>query len=119
MIWLSETFLDSSYADDDTQLNLKDFTLTGADNPRNSKIGGVSINFKKHLAVLPISLLSLNECLVLKSNIQNKKGYVTSLCQSPSQSKNEFHQLTLNFEQLISNRMSQNSLYILVTCDFK
>ena len=75
MIWLSETYLDSSYAGDDTRLNLKDFTLIGADNPRNCKIGGVSINFKKHLAVLSISPLSYNECLVLKSNIQNKKGY--------------------------------------------
>ena len=125
MIWLSKTYLDSSYADDDTRLNLKDFTLIGADNPRNCKVGGVSINFKKHLAVLPISPLSLNECLVLKSNIQNKKGYATSLYRSPSQSKNEFDQLhqknqsDQNFEQLISDRMSQNSLYILVTCDFK
>ena len=45
MIFLSETYLDSSYADDDTRLNLKDFTLIRADNPHNCKRGGVSIFF--------------------------------------------------------------------------
>ena len=32
MICLSETYLNSSYADDNTRLNLKDFTLIRADN---------------------------------------------------------------------------------------
>ena len=69
MICLSETYLDSSYADDDTRLNLKDFTLIRADNPHNCKKGGVSIFLKKHLAVRPVSPLNLNECLVLEINI--------------------------------------------------
>ena len=79
MIYLSGTYLDSSYSDDNTQLNLKDFTLIRADNPHNCKKGGVSIYFKEHLAVCPISPLNLNECLVLEINIQNKKGFVISL----------------------------------------
>ena len=37
MICLSETYLDSSYGDDDTRLNLKDFILIRADNPHNCK----------------------------------------------------------------------------------
>ena len=108
MICLSETYLDSFYADDDTRLNLKDFTLIRAKNPHNCKRGGVSIYFKEHLAVRPVSPLNLNECLALEIYIQNKKGYVISLYQSPSQSKDEFDQFFLNFEQLISDRMSQN-----------
>ena len=51
MICFSETFLDSFYADDDTRLYLKDFILIRADNPYNCKGVGVSIYFKKHLAV--------------------------------------------------------------------
>ena len=89
-----------------------------ADNPHNCKKGGVSIYFKEHLAVCPISPLNLNECLVLEINIQNKKGFVISLYQSPNQSKDEFDQFFLNFEQLISDRMSQNPHFILVTGDF-
>ena len=117
-ICLSETYLDFSYADDDSRLNLKDFTLIRADNPHNCKKGGVSIYFKEHLAVCLISPLNLNECLVLEINIQNKKGFVISLYQSPNQSKDEFDQFFLNFEQLISDRMSQNPHFILVTGDF-
>ena len=73
MICLSETHLDSSYADDDTQRNLRDITLTRADNPHNCKRVGVSIYSKEHLAVLPVSSLNLNECLVPGTNIQNNE----------------------------------------------
>ena len=72
MIRLSETYLDSSYADDDTRLNLKVLTLIRADNLHNCKRGGVSIYFKEHLVVQIVSPLNLNECLVLEINIQNK-----------------------------------------------
>ena len=105
MICLSETYLDSSYANNDTRLNLKDFTLIRAENPHNCKRGGVSIYFKEHLAVCPVSPLNLNESLVLEINIQNKKGFVISLYPSPNQSKDEFDQFLLNFEQLVSDRI--------------
>ena len=72
MICLSQTDLDSSYADDDARLNLKDFHLIRADNPHNCKRGGVRIYFKEYLAVRPVIPLNLNECLVLEINIQNK-----------------------------------------------
>ena len=75
------------------------------DNPHNCKRGGVSIYFKEHLAVRPV-------------NIQNKKGYVIYLYRSPSQSKDDLDQFLVNFEQLISDRMSQNPRFILVTNDF-
>ena len=77
-----------------------------AHNRHNCKKGGVSVYFKKHLTVRPVSPLNLNECLALEINIQNKKGYVTSLYQSSSKSKDESDPFLLNFEQLISGRMS-------------
>ena len=40
------------------------------------------------------------------------------LYRSPSKSKGEFDHFLLNFEQLVSDRMSQNPLLILVTGDF-
>ena len=43
MICLSETYFNSSYADDDPRLTLKDFTLIWADNSHNCKQGGASI----------------------------------------------------------------------------
>ena len=68
MICFSETYLDSSYADDDTRLNSKDSPLIRADNRHNCKRGRVRIYFKEHLSVSPVSPLTLNECLVLGIN---------------------------------------------------
>ena len=102
MLCLSETYLDSSYTDDGTQLNVKNFILITVDNHHNCKLGGVCIYFKENLAVGPISPLNLNERLALEINIQNKKKkYVISLYQSLSQSKDKFDQFLRNFEQLI------------------
>ena len=70
MICLSETYLYSTYADDDTRLNLKDFALIRADNPHNCQRGGVSIYFKQHLAVRLVSPLNLNECFVLEIKVK-------------------------------------------------
>ena len=88
------------------------------DNPYNCRRGGVSIYQKEHLAVHPVSSLDLNQCLVLEISSRIKKGYVISLYRSPSQSKDEFDQFLLNFEQLIPDRISQNPHFILVTGDF-
>ena len=118
MIYLSGTYLDSSYSDDNTQLNLKDFTLIRADNPHNCKRGGVSTFFKEHLAVRPVSPLNLNESLKLEIDIQNKKRFVISLYRSPNQSKDEFDQFLLTFEQFISERMNQNTHFMLVIGNF-
>ena len=40
-MFFSETYLDSSYPDDDTRLNFKEFILIRADNPHNSKRDGL------------------------------------------------------------------------------
>ena len=51
MLCSPKSYLDFFYADDDTRLNLKDFTLIRAYNPHNCKREGVSIYFEEHLAV--------------------------------------------------------------------
>ena len=115
MIGLCETCLVFSSADDDTRLNVKDFSLIRANNPHNCKRGGVSIYFT--FGCSQRNPLNLSECLVLEINIQNKKAFVISFYRSPNQSKDEFDQFLLNFEQLISDKLSQNLHFILVTGD--
>ena len=44
----------------------------------------------------------------------NKKGFAITLYRSPNQSKDEFDQFLLNFEQLMSEKMNQNLHFILV-----
>ena len=118
MIWISETYLDSCYADDDTRLNIEGFTLIRADSSHNCKTDWVSIYFKEHLAVHPVSSLNLNKCLTLEIYIQNKKWLVIFLYPSSSQSKDEFDHFLLTFEQHISGRMRQNAHFMLVTAGF-
>ena len=52
MFFLSETYSDPTYTDDDTQLNIGDFCLIRAVNPHNCKKGGICIYSKKHFAVI-------------------------------------------------------------------
>ena len=46
MICFSETFLDSSIPTNDERLNMKGYELIRADNPNDSKTGGVGIYHK-------------------------------------------------------------------------
>ena len=43
MVYISETFLDSSILTNDERLNMKEYKLVKADNPSESKKGGVGI----------------------------------------------------------------------------
>ena len=55
---------------------------------------------------------------VLYWKLVSRIGFVISLYRSPNQSKDDFDQFFLNFEQLISARMSRNPHFKLVTRDF-
>ena len=91
IIFLSETFLDFSYSNDDWKLQLSGYSLIRADHPRNLKRGGVCIVYKEHLPLICKSNLTfLEECLVYELNIGNKKCFIKVLYRSPSQWLNEF-----------------------------
>ena len=67
------------------------------------------------MAVRLVNPLDLNECLQLEINLQKKEGFVNPLYQSPSHL-----QLIIFFWILnsLSDRISQNPLFMLVTGDF-
>ena len=52
---LSETYLDSSFPDDDPKLNLPCHNLVRADNPNNTKRGGICAYFKESLPVRSVT----------------------------------------------------------------
>ena len=68
---------------------MKGWKLIRADNPSDNKKGGVGIYYK-FLAVGPVEVKILNECLIFEVFIKNKRGYVVSLYRSPSQTQDEF-----------------------------
>ena len=49
IICLSETFLNTSYSNDDTRLHLPGYSLIRADHPSDLKRGGVCIYYKENL----------------------------------------------------------------------
>ena len=84
LICFSETFLDSSFTDNDRDLVLTGYKLYRADHPSNTKKGGVCVYVKESLATRLISLQILDECLVLEVTINKKNGIICSLYRSPS-----------------------------------
>ena len=112
-----ETFLDSSIPSNDERLNMKGYKLTRANNPSESKKGGVGIYYKRFLAVCPVEVKNLNECLVFEVSIKNKRRYVVSLYRSPSQTQDKIDIFLINFEQLIGDIIAKNPLFVLITGD--
>ena len=79
MICLSETFLDSSIPTNDERLSMKGFKLIRADNPSDSKKGGVGIYYKEFLAVRPVEVKNLNECVISEASIKEKRDMCLAL----------------------------------------
>ena len=118
LTYLSKTYLGSSIPQDDPRLNLSGYNLVRGDSLSNNERGGVGIYFKETLAIRPVPTNSLKECLLLEVFIGNKKGFVLSLYRSPSQSQEEFYDFLFSPDQLPSNMISHNPVFLLVTGDF-
>ena len=78
----------------------------------------MGIYYKEVLAVLPVEVKNLNECLIFEVSIKNKRGYVVSLYRSPSQTQDEFDIFLINLEQSIGDIIVKNPLFVLITGDF-
>ena len=83
IVCLSETFLNSSIADNDLRLILNGYDLLRSDNPSDSKKGGVCIYYKNHLRLTRKSnLTKLDECIVCELKASNKRCLITVLYNS-------------------------------------
>ena len=103
-----ETFLDSSFESNDKVLMIEGYNLIRSDHPSNNKRGGVCIYYIESLALRIVNITSLTECLVCEVTMQNKKGCVTVVYRSPSQSTSEFESFLSGWEDLLSNVLFQN-----------
>ena len=64
IICVSETFLDSSYSNDDPKLSIQGYAILRSDHPSNTKRGGVCIYYKEHLPfVRRDHIANLDECM--------------------------------------------------------
>ena len=72
IICLSETYLDSSTRPDDDNLEIEGYDIARANNPINTKRGGICIYYKKCLLLRVLNIIFLNECINFELRIGNK-----------------------------------------------
>ena len=79
VVYLSETYLDSSYLSDNDNFYLPGYNLVRADHPSNTKKGGVCIYFKNSLPLKVLDIQLLQECINFEIKIADKTYNFISL----------------------------------------
>ena len=72
VVCISETYLDSTTAIDDENLEITGYNLLRADHASNSKRDGVCVYYKSSLALRSIDVYYLQKCLIFKILISGK-----------------------------------------------
>ena len=104
IICVSETFLDSSYSNDDPKFSIHGYAMLRSDHPSNTKRGGVCIYYKEHLPfVRRDDIANLDECIVGEIKVKNSKCFVTCLYRSPNQTADETDIFLSGLEQIWSS----------------
>ena len=86
IIYLSETFLDSSIETSDPNINILGYHSLRSDHPSNTKRGGVCMFYKDYLLVIRHDdLCALPECVVTEIKLGEKSILFTFNYRSPSQ----------------------------------
>ena len=115
IICLSETYLDSSIPSDDDNLELPGYNLVRADNPTNTKRGGVCIYYHNSLPLKVIDIQFLNECINFEIRIGGKLCSFLCLYRSPSQTRDIFETFADNFELTLDTIVNKNPFLIVAT----
>ena len=76
IIYLSETFLNSSIQNDDHQLKIEDYNLIRSDHPSGSKKGGVIYYKVQAPFIRHDDLCTLDKCLVIKIRLHSEKCFL-------------------------------------------
>ena len=108
LISVGETSLNNTI--DLPETLLEDYTFVSANNPANTKHGGVGLFYKNSLPVVLRNDLSFDETIVVELKFGRKRVFFTILYRSPASNHNspEFQSFLTNFENLCSNMRSEN-----------
>ena len=98
VICLPETYLDSTVASNEENLEITGYNLVRSDRPANTKHGGVCLYYKTCLSLRVLDIQYLNECINFELNIGDKLCTFVALYRSPSQSLDKFETFIDNFE---------------------
>ena len=104
IIFLSETFLDSTTEVNDPKINIPGYNLLRCNHPSNLKRAGVCMFYKEYL---PINrhddLCTLTECIVTELNLGKKSVFFTLSYRSPSQTTDETEVYSQNLNLTLTN----------------
>ena len=119
IICLSKTFLNSSIETNDDRISIDGYNLIRADDPSDSKRGGVCIYYKEHIPLIKRDdICTLNNCLVTEIRSPDEKCFSTCIYRSPSQSHDGFDDFCTKFDLLLKNVNYEFPLCSIVAGDF-
>ena len=77
IVYLSETFLDSSISNDGNTINIAGYLLIRADHPSNTKKGSVCIYYKDFLSLIKRDdITNVKKCLIAVITVDNEKCFL-------------------------------------------
>ena len=117
ILCISETYLDSSFSNDDTILSLPGYDLAQSDHLGNVKRGGVCLYYTDKLSFRMIASF-LSQCVLCEVTLQRQKGYVIVIYRSPSQTAVEFDEFLSNLEKLLNFVKQLQPSFTMILGDF-
>ena len=118
VICLSETYLDSTVASSDENLQISGYNLVRSDHPANTKRVGVCLYYKTCLSLRVLGIQYLKECINFELKIGDKLCTFAALYRSPSQSQNNFETFIDNFELNLETLFRKNPFLLVAIGDF-
>ena len=92
--------------------------LIRVDNSIDSKKGDVIIWYREFLAVCPVKVKNLNECLIDEVSLKKKADMPFHSIDHLVKHKTSLTFFLINFEQLIGDIIAKCSLFVLITGGF-
>ena len=108
IIFILETYLDSSTPSVDSNLENCRYTLVRSDHPSNNKREGVCIYYKSFLPSIILNVKYLQESKCFEPKIGEKTCNFLYFYRSPSQSRDDFETFNENFELNLENMVQRN-----------
>ena len=118
IVFISETYLDSSIISDDGNLEILGYNLIRLDHSSNSKRGGVYIYYKSALPLRVLNIHYLQEFISFELKIGDKLCNFIFLYRSPSQTQDEFEKFLENLERNLDCLFQSKPFLSLVIGDF-
>ena len=117
IICLSQTYLDTSVASDDDNLEISGYSLVRSNHP-NNKRGGVCVYYKNFLPLRVLDIKYLHECINFELKIGDKLCNFVALYRSPSQTQDEFEKFSDNLELDLGTLSQKNPFLVVAIGDF-